>query len=139
MTVRSLNNLVTSILVFEGNGRITEYIGGYDDWVKQKSKDEKKNPSKLGKNRGKKPKPKTEGPRKLTFREKQELENIPALIESLEQEHTLLFSRMSDPSFYKKESTEIAAGKKHLESLEVEIKKSYERWEVLEAINENCC
>ena len=132
-----LNNLVTSILVFEGNGRITEYIGGYDDWVKQKPEDEKKPQSKSGKNSGKKPKAKREGPKKLTFKENRELENMPSLIESLEQEHTLLFGRMSDPSFYKNESAEIATAKERLESLETALEKTYERWEALEAINEN--
>ena len=132
-----LNNLVTSILVFEGNGRITEYIGGYDDWVKQKSVDEKTPQSQPGKSRGKKPKPKREGPRKLTFKENRELENMPSLIESLEQEHALLFGRMSDPSFYRNESAEIAAAKERLETLEIELKRAYERWEALDAINEN--
>lgn len=132
-----LNNLVTSILVFEGNGRITEYIGGYDDWVKQKPEDEKKSQFKPGKNSGKKQKSKAEGPKKLTFRENRELENIPSLIESLEQEHALLFNRMSDPSFYKNESAEIAAAKERLEVLEVELEKAYQRWETLDAMNEN--
>ncbi|EFK06832.1 ABC transporter, ATP-binding protein [delta proteobacterium NaphS2] len=132
-----LNNLVTSILVFEGNGRIAEYIGGYDDWVKQKSEDENKTQSNPGKSRGKKPKPKREGPRKLTFKENRELENMPSLIESLEQEHALLYGRMSDPSFYRNASAEIAAAKGRLEALEVELEKAYERWEALEAINEN--
>ena len=59
--------------------------------VKQKSVDEKTPQSQPGKSRGKKPKPKREGPRKLTFKENRELENMPSLIESLEQEHALLF------------------------------------------------
>jgi ABC transport system ATP-binding/permease protein len=134
-----LNNLVTSILVFEGNGQVSEYIGGYDDWLKQRKKDETPPPRKPKKNGGKKPKPKREGPKKLTFREKRELEDIPLLIETLEKEHTLLFSRMSDPSFYKKESAEISSAKERLESLEIELEKAYQRWEALELIKENTC
>ena len=131
-----LNNLVTSILVFEGNGQITEYIGGYDDWLEQRKKTETEIPSKPKKNCTKKSKPKRKGPRKLTFRENQELEDMPSLIESLEQEHAVLFSRMSDPSFYKNESAEIANTKERLESLGIELEKTYERWETLDALKE---
>ena len=129
-----LNNLVTSILVFEGNGQITEYIGGYDDWLKQRKKNETEIPSKPRENSTKKPKPK--GPKKLTFREKRELEDIPSLIESLEQEHAVFFGRMSDPSFYKNESSEIANTKERLESLEIELEIAYKRWETLDALKE---
>ncbi|MCP4576276.1 MAG: ATP-binding cassette domain-containing protein [Deltaproteobacteria bacterium] len=132
-----LNNLVTSILVFEGDGRVVEYIGGYDDWLKQRKKDETKtlaNPVKRG---SKKPKRKPEAPRKLTFRENRELEGIPSLIESLELEHGKIFKDLSDPAFYKRESAEIACAKERLESLEIELEKAYRRWEALDAINEN--
>ena len=132
-----LNNLVTSILVFEGNGQITEYIGGYNDWLKQRKKNETEIPSKPRENCTKKPKPKRKGPKKLTFRENRELEDMPSLIDSLEQEHAQLFNRMSEPSFYKKESAEIASTKERLESLEIELEKTYERWEALDALKEN--
>jgi ABC transport system ATP-binding/permease protein len=131
-----LNNLVTSILVFEGNGQITEYIGGYDDWLKQRKKNETEIPSKHKENCTKKPKPKRKVPKKLTFRENRELEDMPSLIESLEQEHAVLFGRMSDPSFYKNESGEIANAKERLESLEIELEKTYKRWETLDALKE---
>jgi len=129
-----LNNVVTGIFAFEGNGRISEHVGGYDDWLKQQKKDA---PETVAKPVRKKPKPKREGPKKLTFRENRELDNIPSLIESLEQEHALLFSRLSDPSFYKNESTEIAGTKERLESIELELEKAYRRWEVLESVKEN--
>ena len=132
-----LNNLVTSILVFEGNGQITEYIGGYDDWLKQRKNDETKSPPKTKKNGAKKPKPKREGPKKLTFRETRELEEIPSLIESLEQTHGKIFKDLSDPAFYKRESTEIASAKERLESLEIQLEKAYQRWETLESVKEN--
>ncbi len=132
-----LNNLVTSILVFEGDGRVAEYIGGYDDWLKQRKKDETTIPQKPKKNGAKKPKPKREGPKKLTFRENRELEGIPSLIESLELEHGKIFKDLSDPMFYKRESAEIASAKERLESLETELEKSYQRWEALESVKEN--
>jgi ATP-binding cassette subfamily F protein uup len=132
-----LNNLVTSILVFEGNGRVVEYIGGYDDWLKQRKKDETKTPANPVKRGSKKPKRKPEADRKLTFRENRELEGIPSLIESLELEHGKIFKDLSDPAFYKRESAEIASAKERLESLEIELEKAYQRWEALDAINEN--
>ena len=132
-----LNNVVTSILVFEGNGQVSEYIGGYNDWLNQKPEDEKKAQSKPEKNFKKSAKPKPESPKKLTYRENLELEAMPSLIESLEQEQSMLFSRMSDPSFYKNESTEIASSKERLESLETELEKTYKRWEALDAMKEN--
>ena len=132
-----LNNLVTSILVFEGNGQVKEYIGGYDDWLQQRKKDEAKTTPKPRKNSTPRTKPKRESPRKLTFRETRELEEIPSLIESLEKEHSLLFSRMSEPSFYKNESAEIASAKERLESLETELESAYQRWEALESKKEN--
>ena len=132
-----LNNLVTSILVFEGNGRVSEYIGGYDDWLKQRKKDETKTPANPVKRGSKKPKRKPETPRKLTFRENRELEGIPSLIESLELEHGKIFKDLSDPAFYKRESAEIASAKERLESMETELEKAYQRWEALESIKEN--
>ncbi len=132
-----LNNVVTGIFAFEGNGRVSEHVGGYDDWLKQRKNDEPETVSKPGKNNGKNPRPKREGPKKLTFRENRELENIPSLIESLEQEHALLFGRLSDPLFYKSKSTEIAGTKERLESIEIELEKTYQRWEALESVKEN--
>ena len=132
-----LNNLVTSILVFEGNGRVAEYIGGYDDWLKQRKQDETAKPPKPRKNGATPPKPKQAGPKKLTFRENRELEEIPSLIESLEKDHNLLFSRMAEPLFYKNESAEIARAKERLKSLEIELETAYKRWEALESVKEN--
>ena len=132
-----LNNLVTSILVFEGSGQITEYVGGYDDWLKQKKKNGTKIPPKPKTNGPKKTKPKHERPKKLTFREKRELEDMPSLIESLEQTHGKIFKDLSDPAFYKRESTEIASAKERLESLEIQLEKAYQRWEALESVAED--
>jgi len=132
-----LNNLVTSILVFEGNGQVAEYIGGYDDWLKQRKQDKTARPPKPRKNGAKPPKPKQAGPKKLSFRENRELEEIPSLIESLERDHKLLFNRMSEPLFYKNESAEIARAKERLKSLEIELETAYKRWEALESVKEN--
>jgi ATP-binding cassette subfamily F protein uup len=132
-----LNNVVTSIFAFEGNGRVSEYVGGYDDWLRQKNGDASQISPKPEKNSRKKPKPKRIGPRKLTFRENRELERIPSLIESLEKEQDLLFRRLSNPSFYKNESAEISGTKERLQSVEQELDTVFRRWEALESIKDN--
>ena len=81
--------------------------------------------------------PNGKGRKSSRSRKTGELENIPSLIESLEQEHTLLFNRMSDPSFYKNESAEIAGAKERLDALEIELETAYQRWEALESVKEN--
>ena len=127
-----LNNIVTSTIVFEGGGRVEEYVGGYDDWLRQRrpsvpEKTEK--PAKQGK-----PRQKQERPRILTFKEKKELEKLPALIESLEAERGRLFEMLADPGFYRKEGNRIPEIKTRIGELEKEITEVYEKWEFLEAI-----
>ena len=133
-----LNNVVTSTLVFEGNGLIGEYVGGYDDWLIQKKPDAEieKAVQDKGKKEKKpeKAKEKTERPKKLGYMEKRELEELPARIEALEKEQEELFALMSDPDFYKKDAVEIARNKDRLALVEVELEKCFIRWEELEAL-----
>ena len=90
-----LNNVATSTLVFEGPGRVAEYVGGYDDWLRQRPSEEAV-PSAPPLKKGKAPRV-SSGPRRLTFKEQRELENLPIAIETLEEEKRALFSVMSDP------------------------------------------
>ena len=92
-----LNRVVTSTIAFEGDGKVVEYVGGYDDWLRQRSQPETVVPArKLVRE-----KPKKEGPRRLTFKERKELEELPGLIEALEKEQAVLHERMADPAFYR--------------------------------------
>ena len=127
-----LNNVVTSTLVFEGNGRVIEYAGGYDDWLVQRP--EKENAPKPTKNDGKKKpqKPETRKPAKLGYMQQRELTELPHKIDALESEQKELYAIMSDPLFYKKEKNEIARVKANLERVEKEIEAAYFRWEGLE-------
>lgn len=127
-----LNNVVTSTLVFEGSGQVTEYAGGYDDWLIQRPEPEasvqssgKKEPEKI------RQKP-VRISRKLTFKEKQELNDLPQLIEKLESSQKELYNMMSDPLFYKMEKNEIARIQSQLEETEKAIENAYIRWEELE-------
>ncbi len=128
-----INNVVTSTLVFEGNGDINEYPGGYDDWLEQKAHQA---PSVTSQVKTAKPsaavaKPSTSA--KLSFNEMRELERFAGRIEEMEYEQSKLCATLSDPEFYKKDPQEIAAAKSRTESLAAEILASYRRWEELEA------
>ncbi|MCW8858368.1 MAG: ATP-binding cassette domain-containing protein, partial [Deltaproteobacteria bacterium] len=127
-----LNNVVTSSLVLSGNGQVEEVIGGYDDWLATQIKE--KVPEKQPKE---KPARKTERPRKLSFKEKNELEKLPGKIDALEIEQAGLHEKMADPEVYKKDNgTQVAALKQRLETIEAELGKAYLRWEELDQIPE---
>ncbi len=127
-----LNNVVTSTLVFEGEGRVAEYVGGYDDWLRQRKMPEtaKSSAGVSGKTERQRPKSK---PKKLGYREQRELETLPGLIESLEEKLTEIQTRMADPAFYQQDGEGIAEQKRHLSEVQKDLESAYERWEELEA------
>lgn len=129
-----LNNVVTSTLAFEKDGLVQEYPGGYDDWLAQRpSEPVTADAAKPKKQEKKKPKPTR--PRKLTFKEKHELEDLPQKIEAMEKEQQELYDAMADPSFYQQDSAAISRAKARNEELEEALVTAYERWEELEAIS----
>jgi ATP-binding cassette subfamily F protein uup len=127
-----LNNVVTSTIVFEGRGLVTEYAGGYDDWLLQRAKSAETPPEKK---EVKKVRPYSlpAKPRKLGFKESLELSELPRRIDELESEQKALHAAMSDPFFYKKSREEIAALQKRLTEVEQGIEANYLRWEILES------
>ncbi len=124
-----LDSVVTSTLVFEGLGAVREYVGGYQDWVRQRP---------VTAAPAKKPrvtrKASSERPRRLTHREKGELEALPARIENLEQEQHDLTARLADPNLYQDEPEKVPLLKERLASIEGELHEAYERWEALDAV-----
>jgi ATP-binding cassette subfamily F protein uup len=129
-----LNNVVSSSLVLEGEGRVGEYVGGYDDWLRQRKP---LAPTALDKPVERVEKPRSERVRapSLSYREKQELEALPSHIEALEAEQASLYEAMGDPSFYQRQGAEIAGAKARLDAIGRELEAAYERWEALEALN----
>jgi ATP-binding cassette subfamily F protein uup len=126
-----LNNVVTSTFVLEGGGIVKEYVGGYDDWLRQR-----KVPVQSEQPQKKTPKPaakQSDQPRKLSYKEKKELESLPQLIESLETEQQQLHDSMADPDFYKR-GANIATIAARLEELKQKLQTAYTRWEELEAL-----
>jgi ATP-binding cassette subfamily F protein uup len=130
-----LNNVVTSTLVFEGEGRVQEYAGGYDDWLRQGIAQQPK-VAPVRKEKKERFKAKPEGPRKLTFKEARELEELPGRIETLEQEQAQLYEKMTDEAFYRDDGNEVARAKARLGELEKLLKNAYGRWEKLETVQE---
>jgi ATP-binding cassette subfamily F protein uup len=129
-----LNNVVTSTLVLEGDGVVKEYAGGYDDWLRQRqpSVEPASEPSPACKPA----KPPKERARRLSYKEKMELEALPGDIETLESQLGPLHQVMADPAFYRQDPAEIVKVKAQLQSLEAEIAKTYQRWEELETLRE---
>lgn len=135
-----LNNVVTSTLVFEADGLVTEYAGGYDDWIDQRpEQDDKEGSGKrgaIGKKTSKKRPKKEDRPRKITFKEGWELERLPGRIEELEQERNRIYEQMSSPEFYRGDGGKISRTQARLEELERELDETYDRWEELESLRE---
>lgn len=125
-----LNNVVTSTIVFE-NGGVQEYVGGYDEWLRQRPP----LPEELVAEKTKKAPRKRQQVRKLSYKENRELDALPELIDTLEAEQETLHQTMSDPAVYQ-DGTDIGALKKKLETVETDLQTAYDRWEVLEAIRD---
>jgi ATP-binding cassette subfamily F protein uup len=128
-----LNQVVTSTLVFEGDGQIKEYAGGYDDWVRARSVAA---PEPAATNPKPEPaRPQRARPRRLSYHEERELESLPRLIETLEAEQAELHVRLADPAFYRQPGPEIASVTSRVESLQQELHAAYERWTALDSVS----
>jgi ABC transport system ATP-binding/permease protein len=133
-----LNNVVTSTIAFEA-GAVREYVGGYDDWIRQRPEpvalDQDKPAPTKEKLQSSSDRPQT-NKRRLAFREKRELESLPATIEALDAEIAELHATMAKPEFYKQHSSEIARERAHLKELEQQLAAVYRRWEELEHLED---
>ncbi len=150
-----LNNVVTSALVFDGDGQLREYAGGYDDWRRETAERREPrgvaarprasdtpdsprgagkpgDPAKTGRPDAGRPRPAT---RKLTYKESRELEALPPRIEALEQERAEMAAAISSPEFYTGgDMTRVMEAHARLEELQLELDGAYLRWEELEGI-----
>ena len=126
-----LNNVVQSTLVFEGNGFVKEYTGGYDEYLAQRKPDPKA--SKPKRQSKSKPAADPEEPKKLSFNEKRLLESLPVRIAELESEQETLQQQINDPDFFKRPHEETTAVTARLEVLENELLETYDQWETLDA------
>ncbi len=130
-----LDNVVTSTLVLEGEGRLGEYVGGYSDWLRQRpspaaaaarSRDEAQAAA-VAAASAQPPKA------KRSYRDTRELEQLPARIEQLETEIARRGAAMNDPAFFRQDADAITAANQSLAELQRELDAAYARWEALEA------
>ena len=128
-----INNIVTSTIVFEGGSVVKEYVGDYDDWLRQRPQEAK--PSRAS--ASKQGVPPAQAPRarlKLGFSQKRELDALPQTIECLEREQQESFQTMGDPALYKKDKADIVGKNDRLEELKRLLAEAYARWEELEQL-----
>ena len=141
-----LDNVVTSTLVFEGEGRVREFVGGYQDWLRQGG-----SPRLLGVSESKSGKAALEtavvaapvleavvaevppAKKKLSYKLQRELEAIPAQIDSLETQLATLHEEIAAPGFYQNSPEHTAAALARLETLQLELDALLERWAELDA------
>ena len=131
-----LDNIVTSTLVYEGAGKFIEYAGGYSDWVRFQELSQAKHPKPSNRSpvaaiaRADRP-IKING--KLSYKEKRELEALPARIEALESEQSELQARIAQADFYRQPGATITSALERLEALGNELEECYGRWQLLES------
>ncbi len=131
---RFLDNVVTSTLAFEGEGRFVEYVGGYRDWLRQRQPlpaDAPQIPRNAHSN-APPPAPPAPKPRKLSYREQRELDALPRAIEQLEAEQSALQARIAEPQFYRGAAADVATAVQRLEELGQQLQRSYDRWQELD-------
>jgi ATP-binding cassette subfamily F protein uup len=130
-----IDHVVTSTLVFEGEGRVQEYVGGYADWLRQRRHAE---PAAGTPRRtalaGATPNGSAEARRaKLSYREQQELDGLPRRIEEMEGEQERLNAQVGDPSFYRKTAETIHRTLARLDELQQATLDAYARWDELDS------
>ncbi len=128
---RFLDNVVTSTLVFEGGGVVREYVGGYEDWARQRAAPapqvQKATPAPAA------PRPRTTRPARLSFNEQREFQGLPDRIAALEQEQAQLQTRVAGPEFYKEGAEAIKATLRRVEEARTELDQAYARWDELDS------
>ena len=137
-----IDHVVTSTLVFEGEGRVQEYIGGYEDWLRQRRTLEAaaepasaRRPAASGANTATtiERNDASRAQRKPSYREQQELEQLPARIAALEAEQQQLQGTVSSADFYKRSAADIHEALSRLEELETLLLDAYTRWDALDS------
>ncbi|WP_282277711.1 ATP-binding cassette domain-containing protein [Stenotrophomonas sp. PS02297] len=139
-----LDNVVTSTLVLEGEGRVGDYIGGYTDSLRQRPAPAQSAMAVAKASATAVPAVQPAAApvavaeaaparRKLSFKDARELEQLPAKIEQLERDVEGLTSAMNDPAFYTRSSAEVTAHTQQLSKVQAELDAAYARWEELDS------
>ena len=128
-----LDNVVTSTLVFEGGGRVGEYVGGYSDWMRQRKQQVSVAAPVASKRVEAAPQAGVQKRRRLSFKEARELADLPDRIDALDRERESVYASLSDPAVLRDGAAGVVA-RARLSMVEVEIGKLTARWEALETI-----
>jgi ABC transport system ATP-binding/permease protein len=125
-----MDNIVTRMLAFEGDGEIGEYVGGYQDYLEQRPQKTltKKNPSTTSAT-----KKKSQAPAALEWKERKELSALPAKVEKLEKQQEKLFSEMAEAGFYEQAEEKVDLVTAKLNKIQQEIEQAYARWDTLDS------
>lgn len=136
-----VDNVVTSTIVFEGDGKLREYVGGYADWQRQRSplpvtpESAHQKHDKMKRMTAHKVAAKTATQKpKLSYREQQELEALPERIELLEQALQQLEQQVIQAGFYRQDKQRISTTLAELENMRKDVRAAYQRWEHLDHI-----
>ena len=130
-----LDNVITQSIVFEGNGSLKEYIGGYQDYVDAKARESKIQaaaPATAQERQPEKEKPKANRTVKLSYKEQRELDALPDEIAALENEQAEINAALSDPEIFK-DYEKAGALQARADEIELALLEKLERWEMLEA------
>ena len=130
-----LDNVVTQCLVAQGDGRWIEYAGGYSDWLRQRPAAAPATAQAAGLQAagGGTAKQERKTRERLSYKERRELESLPAQIEGLEQEQGALQQSMSTPDYHRRGASRIQEERERLAQIESELSRCYARWAELEA------
>jgi ATP-binding cassette subfamily F protein uup len=135
-----LDNVVTSTFVFEGDGIVEEYVGGYEDWLRQRDGRAGASPAPAATRSKEAPAAQQANrsiaagaAKKLSYRERRELDALPARIDALEAEQRALGDTIADPAFYKTAAAAIDGVLQRAQEIERELAELYTRWDALES------
>ena len=130
-----LNNVVTSCMVFDEDGQLREYVGGYDDWLQQRTTSEQNNTTKkLTPVAASKPTAKKKST--LTYQQQLDLKALPEKIEQLEQQQAALTEQMGQADFYQQSADKIQLAQAHLDEVNAALEVCYATWMELEALQQ---
>ncbi len=128
-----LDNIVTQVIAFEGNGFLREYVGGYEDWLSQRAKANSTVSSPRAPVKSAPSAPAIKNGGSLSWKEKQELEELPARIQELEGRQSAAMEQLADPALYTGKKERVGALQAELDEIEAELTTALTRWEILEA------
>ncbi|MDH5358856.1 MAG: ATP-binding cassette domain-containing protein [Gammaproteobacteria bacterium] len=132
-----LNNVATSTIVFDDDGEVREYVGGYDDWLHQRAQDKEAATQNKSVTKLKKEVKQAKKKSTLTYQEQLDLAALPKQIEELEHKQSNLHDAISQPDFYQQSADKVTSTQDELTELTTELEQMYARWEQLEEKQNN--